>query len=67
MIILITRKFFLTVISSEGIISLSATCPVVIERGIEGLYDGTLAVIASSLIDGRDWMDPVASMGNCLS
>ena len=65
--ILITRKIFFIVISLEGIIGLSATCPVLIERGIEGLYDGTLAVTASSLIDGRDWMDPVASMGNCLS
>ena len=65
--ILITRKIFSIVISLEGIIGLSTTCPVLIERGIEGLYDGTLAVTASSLIDGRYWMDPIASISKCLS
>ena len=65
--ILITRKIFFIVIALEGIIGLSATCPVLIERGIEGLYDGTLAVTASSSIDGGYWMDPIASVSKCLS
>ena len=59
--ILITRKIVLIVISLEGIIGLSTTCPVLIERGIEGL-----AVTASSLIDGRYWMDPISSISKCL-
>ena len=65
--ILITKKIFLIVISLEGIIGLLAACPVLIECGIEGLYAGALAVTASSLIDGRYWMDPISSISKCLS
>ena len=63
--ILITKNIFLIVISLEGIIGLLAACPVLIECGIEELYDGTLALIASSLIDDRYWIDPIASISKC--
>ena len=55
MLVLTMRRDFMGDISSKYI-SLSATCLVLLERGIEDLYSRNLAVTSLSLIDSRNYM-----------